>query len=83
MQQMKSMWYRQARGELARRLNAAEMLKDEGNDKFSEGEYTDALEEYEYALQLFAYEIANLCRDQEQAELGDLGRGLRCGHSFF
>ena len=52
------------------------MLKDEGNDKFSEGEYHQALEEYEYALELFKYEMANLCRDQEQAELGDHKRGL-------
>ena len=40
------------------------MLKDEGNDKFSEGEYQDALDEYEYALNLFDYEMANLLRDQ-------------------
>ena len=38
---MQGMWYRQARQELDRRLSAAEMLKDEGNDKFSEGEYAD------------------------------------------
>ena len=57
--------YRQARDKLMRRLSAAEMLKDEGNDKFSEGEYADALDEYEYALNLFDYEMANLCRDQE------------------
>ena len=31
--QMTDMWFRQARDQLARRLNAAEMLKDEGNDK--------------------------------------------------
>ena len=74
--QMKAMWYRQARSDLARRLSAAEMLKDEGNDKFAAGEYRDALEEYEYALDLFKYEMANLLRDQEAAELGDLGRGL-------
>lgn len=76
LQQMKDMWYRQARGELKRRLNAAEMLKDEGNDKFSEGEYKDALEEYDYALDMFKYEMANLVRDQQAAELGDEGRGL-------
>ena len=74
--QMNDMWYRQARGGLDRRLSAAEMLKDEGNDKFSEGDYDAALEEYEYALNLFDYEMANLCRDQEQAELGDHKRGL-------
>ena len=74
--QMKEMWYRQARQEMARRLSAAEMLKDEGNDKFSEGDYEAALEEYEYALNLFDYEMANLCRDQEAAELGDHKRGL-------
>ena len=73
---MQGMWYRQARQELDRRLSAAEMLKDEGNDKFSEGEYKEALEEYEYALQLFAYEMANLCRDQQAAELGDHKKGL-------
>ena len=43
------------------------MLKDEGNDKFSEGEYQDALDEYEYALNLFDYEMANLLRDQVRA----------------
>ena len=76
MRTMQDMWKRQARGGMDRRLGAAEMLKDEGNDKFSEGEYKEALEEYEYALQLFAYEMANLCRDQEAAELGDHKRGL-------
>ena len=35
-----------------------------------------ALEEYEFALQMFAYEMANLLADQEKAELGDEGRGL-------
>ena len=74
--QMKDMWQRQARAELQRRLSAAEMLKDEGNDKFSAGEYADALEEYSYALNLFDYEMANLLRDQEAAELGDHKRGL-------
>ena len=73
---MQDMWYRQARGKLEGRLSAAEMLRGEGNDKFSAGEYAEALEEYEYALDLFKYEIANLCRDQRGAELGDLGRGL-------
>lgn len=73
---LQGMWYRQARQALDRRLSAAEMLKDEGNEKFSQGEYREALEEYEYALQLFAYEMANLCRDQKEAELGDHGKGL-------
>ena len=78
---MEGMWYRQARQELDRRLSAAEMLKDEGNDKFSEGEYADALEEYEYALQLFAYEMANLCRDQ-QVRCGDFGLHGLTGHTL-
>ena len=34
------------------------------------------LEEYEFALDLFKYEMANLLRDQVGAELGDEGRGL-------
>ena len=46
------------------------MLKDEGNDKFSEGEYQDALDEYEYALNLFDYEMANLLRDQVSVAAG-------------
>ena len=74
--QMEAMWHRQARSHLANRFSAAEMLKDEGNDKFSEGQYQEALEEYDYALELFKYEMANLCRDQEAAELGDHKRGL-------
>ncbi len=73
---LQEMWYRSARDKLGRRLSAAEMLRSEGNDKFSEGKFVEALEEYEYALDLFKYEIANLVRDQEGAGLGDEGRGL-------
>ena len=40
------------------------------------GRFKDALDEYGYALAMFKYEIANVARDQEAAELGDLGRGL-------
>ena len=59
--QMQDMWYRQARSNLDRRLSAAEMLKDEGNDKFSEGEYRAALDEYEYALEMFKCVDAYSC----------------------
>lgn len=44
---LESMWRMQARSKLAKRLSAADMLRDEGNDKFSAGEYEKALEEYE------------------------------------
>ena len=54
----------QARGKLAKRLSAADMLRDEGNDKFSAGQFEAALDEYEFALDLFKYEMANLLRDQ-------------------
>jgi len=40
------------------------------------GRFKEALDEYGYALAMFKYEIANVARDQEAAELGDLGRGL-------
>ena len=73
---LQDMWFRQARQNMAQRLSAAELLKDEGNEKFSSGDFKGALEEYEYVLELFAYEMANLCRDQEKAELGDFRRGL-------
>ena len=52
------------------------MLRQEGNAKFSQADFAGALKEYDFALELFEYERANLGRDQEAAELGDLGRGL-------
>ena len=75
-EQYRSAFYRQARSELRRRLSAAEMLKTEGNDMFVAGKFVAALNEYEYAVQLFAHEMANLDRDQEGAGLGAQGRGL-------
>lgn len=74
--QLNAMWERQARDKLPRRLSAADMLREEGNEKFSCGEYDKALEEYTFALELFKYEMANLCRDQQAAQLGDEKRGL-------
>ncbi|KAL1520670.1 hypothetical protein AB1Y20_022240 [Prymnesium parvum] len=71
-----AMWKMQARSKLERRLSAAEMLRGEGNDKYAEGDFEAALEEYEYALDMFKYEMANLLADQQAAELGDEGRGL-------
>jgi len=70
------LWRGQARQPLTNRLNAAAVMKAEGNDKFSEGDFKQALSEYTSALELFQYELANLVRDQQEAELGDLGRGL-------
>ena len=73
--QLNAMWERQARDKLPRRLSAAGMLREEGNEKFSRGEYDKALEGT-FALELFKYEMANLCRDQQAAQLGDEKRGL-------
>ena len=74
--QLKRMWHSHARKPLGDRLAAAEMLRAEGNDHFSSGKFKEALDEYAYALETFKYEIANVARDQQGAELGDLGRGL-------
>ena len=39
---LEGMWRRQARQPLAKRLSAADMLRDEGNDKYSEGDFEKA-----------------------------------------
>lgn len=70
------LWKTQARSQLQNRLSAAETLRSDGNDKYCKGDFEGALEEYQYALELFKYEIANLLADQEDAELGDEKRGL-------
>jgi hypothetical protein len=74
--QLNRMWHAHARKPLAERLAAAEMLRAEGNDHFGNGLYQKALDEYAYVLDTFKYEMANVARNQEDAELGDLGRGL-------
>ncbi len=56
------MWRRQARQPLQRRLSAAEMLRQEGNAKFSAGDFEGALREYAFALEMFEYEVQNLVR---------------------
>lgn len=74
--QLQRMWHSHARKPLADRLAAAEMLRAEGNDHFTSGLFQKALDEYAYVLETFKYEMANVARNQQDAELGDLGRGL-------
>ena len=69
-------WKGFARGRLGRRLEAARQLREAGNAAFADGKFAAALREYDFAVDLFRFEVANLARDQREAELGDTGRGL-------
>ena len=71
-----SAWKGFARGRLGRRLEAARQLREAGNAAFADGKFAAALREYDFAVDLFRFEVANLARDQREAELGDTGRGL-------
>ena len=64
-----------ARAALGRRLEAARQLREAGNAAFADATFAAALREYDFAVDLFR-EVANLARDQREAELGDTGRGL-------
>ena len=71
-----SAWKGFARGRLGRRLEVARQLREAGNAAFADGKFAAALREYDFAVDLFRFEVANLARDQREAELGDTGRGL-------